>query len=152
MSSFAFIPKELFGEDTMAEYLPLSHSKRKRTTIFAEPIDCYGVVGVADEQEREEVSRLFALVKGSAQNSGESIFAEVTDQRLYIVVAEGGELRLANIFSIAKEEDVVYFTLSAIECTALDADRAKLRLRLQTSLYPTLSEKLNRYVETAVAE
>lgn len=152
MSSFAFIPKELFEEETKQDYLPLSHSKRKRIAIFTEQIDCYDVVGVADEQDREEVSRLFALVRSSAKNQGENIFAEVTDQRLYIVVADGGKLRLANIFSISKEEDVIYFTLSAIECTDLEANRAKLRLKLDSSLYPTLLEKLNKYVETIISE
>ncbi len=152
MSSFAFIPKELFCEETMAEFLPISHSKRKRIAIFTEQIDCYDVVGVADEQDKEEASRLFALVRSSAKNQGENIFAEVTDQRLYIVVADGGKLRLANIFSISKEEDVIYFALSAIESTSLDANNTKLRLILKTSLYSTLLEKLNKYVETIISE
>ena len=144
MSSFSIIPQELFSEETANLFLPISSSKQKRVHTSYEKFEEIAVVCLFDENLRDSINPLLSLLR---EDYKESVIIHIEEKKMYIVVKSNNKLLMANMFDISKEEDSIYYTLLAIESTQIKPQEISLKIIKNTSAFPTLEEKLKRYIE-----
>ena len=91
--------------------------------------DSLGVVGLYAVGEADFIARkLFDLVEYASNNVGETLFALVDDKRLFVVALRDLDVRLANVFEVDGDEDIVYFILIAVQNTGLDIGQTRVKI------------------------
>ena len=147
-STFALVPIELFDHREPSAYLPAKRSYLRRVDIVVQKFDSLGVVGLYAVGAADFIARkLFDLVEYASNNVGETLFALVDDKRLFVVALRDLDLRLANVFEVDSDEDIVYFILIAVQNTGLDIGQTKVKLS-SSPIRHSLISLMNRYINT----
>lgn len=153
---FNLIPKALFDESSIQEYLGLTSTQLKGTspvTNDINPIDSK-IIWTLDEKIKKPIIlqspgvvfkhmiELFINEPLIEKNTTE-LKLRAVENNLYIVCYVNGTLQLSNRFEITSEDDIIYYTLLCAEYSKIKREECLVNIKgIEKS---TLAEKLSNF-------
>ena len=153
---FNLIPKALFDESSIQEYLGLTSTQLKGTspvTNDINPIDSK-IIWTLDEKIKKPIIlqspgvvfkhmiELFINEPLTEKNTTE-LKLRAVENNLYIVCYVNGTLQLSNRFEITSEDDIIYYTLLCAEYSKINREECLVNIKgIEKS---TLAEKLSNF-------
>ncbi|EAR01884.1 DUF3822 family protein [Maribacter sp. HTCC2170] len=141
---FSFVPKSLFDESELANYLKFNTKILANDHIAYDELDNYDMVNVYVPfvninnyifdlfGEFEYKHNGTVLVQALLNNSGTSkepiCYAHVDGQQMDITIIAQKKLLLYNSFTFTSKEDFIYYLLFTLEQLKLDTENTKLKL------------------------
>ena len=153
---FNLIPKALYDESSIKNYLDLTTTELKGKTPISNdltPIDSK-IIWTLDEKIKKTIivqspgvvfRHLVELFIGEpiTQHHLPEIKIRSAENNVYILCYINGKLQLSNRFEITSDDDLLYYTLLCTEHTKLDREKALLNIKGINNT--SLNEKLANF-------
>lgn len=141
---FSFVPKSLFDENELANYLKLNAKILANDHLAYDALENYDMVNVyvpfvninnyifelfgEFEYKHNGTVLVEALLNNSGANKEPICYVHVDDQQMSITVISQKKLQLHNNFTFTSKEDFIYYLLFTMEQLNLETETTKLKL------------------------
>ncbi|MRX65457.1 DUF3822 family protein [Maribacter luteus] len=141
---FSFVPKSLFDENELANYLKLNAKILANDHLAYDALENYDMVNVyvpfvninnyifelfgEFEYKHNGTVLVEALLNNSGANKEPICYVHVDGQQMSITVISQKKLQLHNSFTFTSKEDFIYYLLFTMEQLNLETETTKLKL------------------------
>ncbi|MDV7139286.1 DUF3822 family protein [Maribacter sp. TH_r10] len=141
---FSFVPKSLFDENELANYLKLNAKILANDHLAYDTLENYDMVNVyvpfvninnyifelfgEFEYKHNGTVLVEALLNNSGANKEPICYVHVDGQQMSITVISQKKLQLHNNFTFTSKEDFIYYLLFTMEQLNLETETTKLKL------------------------
>lgn len=156
------IPKPLFDEDNIADYLKFNAKILNTDFIAYDDIKVNDSINVyvpyininnyvfdrfgAFEYKHASTILIQSLLEKESQSEGKKLFINVSKNYFEIIAIDGTNLEFYNTFEYQTKEDFIYFILFTIEQLRLDPETIQTKLMGEISKDDELFEIVYKYI------
>ena len=132
---FALIPKSLVINENYTTFLPIENNLRQRAKTITNPLTDDIIIAsysnqwtIPDTKCRKihEIELLTSMALNS--HTTNSMWAEITNNHINIVIIQNHKLHLANTYPIACDNDAAYYILACYQQFSLSQENTELNI------------------------